>query len=141
MSFKKLITKKAEFSASHRYWNPDWDEEKNKEIFGKNTSPLGHGHNFHLEVTVEGEINQDTGMVINLFDLKAILNVVLEKYDHKYLNEDIELFKEVIPTPENIARQLWSDLEEELLRRETECRLYKVRLFETPDLYVDYWKD
>ena len=141
MSFKKLITKKAEFSASHRYWNPNWDEEKNKEIFGKNTSPLGHGHNFHLEVTVEGEINQDTGMVINLFDLKAILNVVLEKYDHKYLNEDIELFKEVIPTPENIARQLWSDLEEELLRRETECRLYKVRLFETPDLYVDYWKD
>jgi len=141
MSFKKLITKKAEFSASHRYWNPDWDEEKNKKIFGKNTSPLGHGHNFHLEVTVEGEINQDTGMVINLFDLKAILNVVLEKYDHKYLNEDIELFKEVIPTPENIARQLWSDLEEELLRRGTECRLYKVRLFETPDLYVDYWKD
>jgi len=140
MSFKKLITKKAEFSASHRYWNPDWDDVKNKEIFGKNTSPLGHGHNFHLEVTVEGEINQDTGMVINLFDLKAILSVVLEKYDHKYLNEDIELFKEVIPTPENIAKQLWNDIETELENRKTECRLYKVRLFETPDLYVDYWK-
>ncbi len=140
MSFKKLITKKVEFSASHRYWNPDWDDEKNKEIFGKNTSPLGHGHNFHLEVTVEGEIDNHTGMVINLFDLKAILAVVLEKYDHKYLNEDLEVFKKIIPTPENIAKQLWDDIETELENRKTECTLYKVRLYETPDLYVDYWK-
>ena len=140
MSFKKLITKKVEFSASHRYWNPDWDDEKNKEIFGKNTSPLGHGHNFHLEVTVEGEIDNHTGMVINLFDLKAILAGVLEKYDHKYLNEDLEVFKKIIPTPENIARQLWNDIETELENSKTECTLYKVRLYETPDLYVDYWK-
>ncbi|MEE9193868.1 MAG: 6-carboxytetrahydropterin synthase [Thermodesulfobacteriota bacterium] len=140
MSFKKLITKKVEFSASHRYWNPDWDDEKNKEIFGKNTSPLGHGHNFHLEVTVEGEIDNHTGMVINLFDLKAILAVVLEKYDHKYLNEDLEVFKKIIPTPENIAKQLWDDIETELENWKTECTLYKVRLYETPDLYVDYWK-
>ena len=140
MSFKKLITKKAEFSASHRYWNPEWDEEKNSEIFGKNTSPLGHGHNFHLEVTVEGEIDENTGMVINLFDLKVILAAVLERYDHKYLNEDLDEFRDVIPTPENIAKQLWIDLESELETRKAECSLYKVRLYETPDLYVDYWK-
>ena len=141
MSFKKLITKKAEFSASHRYWNPAWDEEKNREVFGKNISPLGHGHNFHLEVTVEGEVDEDTGMVINLFELKAILAVVLEKYDHKYLNEDLEVFKATIPTPENIAKQLWNDIEKELKNRNTDCRLYKVRLYETPDLYVDYWNN
>ncbi len=141
MSFKKLITKKAEFSASHRYWNPAWDEEKNREVFGKNISPLGDGHNFHLEVTVEGEVDEDTGMVINLFELKAILAVVLEKYDHKYLNEDLEVFKATIPTPENIAKQLWNDIEKELKNRNTDCRLYKVRLYETPDLYVDYWNN
>ncbi len=141
MSFKKLITKKAEFSASHRYWNPAWDEEKNREVFGKNISPLGHGHNFHLEVTVEGEVDEDTGMVINLFELKAILAVVLERYDHKYLNEDLEVFKATIPTPENIAKQLWNDIEKELKNRNTDCRLYKVRLYETPDLYVDYWNN
>lgn len=141
MSFKKLITKKTDFSASHRYWNPDWDEKKNIEVFGKNISPHGHGHNFQLEVTVEGEIDQQTGMVINLFDLKEILKTVLENYDHKYLNEDLEIFKSVIPTPENIAKQLWVDIEAELLRRNAACSLYKVRLYETPDLYVDYWKN
>ena len=138
MSFKKLITKKAEFSASHRYWNPEWDEDKNKEVFGKNSSRLGHGHNFKL---VSGEIDEKTGMVINLFDLKSILNTVLEKYDHKYLNEDVEIFKTLIPTPENISRVLWSEIEEELNKRETGCKLFKVRLYETDDFYIDYWKN
>ena len=141
MSFKKLITKKAEFSASHRYWNPDWDEEKNKEVFGKNTSPMGHGHNFKLEVTVAGEIDERTGMVINLFELKSILNTILENYDHKFLNEDVDAFKKMIPTPENIARVLWGEIEEELHKRDTECKLFKVRLYETEDLYIDYWKE
>lgn len=141
MSFKKLITKKAEFSASHRYWNPEWDENKNIEVFGKNTSPMGHGHNFKLEVTVSGEIDEQTGMVINLFDLKAILNNVLENWDHKFLNDDIEVFKTLIPTPENITRVLWGEIEEELNKRDTDCTLYKIRLFETEDLYIDYWKE
>ena len=141
MSFKKLITKKAEFSASHRYWNPSWDDEKNKEIFGKNTSPMGHGHNFQLELTVEGEIDEETGMVINLFELKSILEKVLERYDHKYLNEDVEVFKKLNPTPENIAKVLWDDLERELSTRNTDCRLFKIRLYETEDLCIDYWRE
>jgi len=80
-------------------------------------------------------------MVINIFDLKSILNAVLEKYDHKFLNEDVEAFRTLIPTPENIARMLWSDIEEELSKRNTDCRLFKVRLYETDNLYVDYWKE
>ena len=91
-------------------------------------------------MTVEGEIDENTGMVINLFDLKDILGAVLERYDHKYLNEDLEEFSCVIPTPENIAKQLWNDIESELTSRNTQCKLYKVRLYETPDLFVDYWK-
>ncbi len=138
---KNLITQKAEFSASHRYWNTSWDEDTNKKIFGKSTFPLGHGHNFKVEATVTGEIDEQTGMVINIFDLKSILNTVLEKYDHKFLNEDVEAFRTLIPTPENIARTLWSDIEEELSQRGADCRLFKVRLYETDDLYVDYWKE
>lgn len=139
MSFKKLITKKVEFSASHRYWNKNWSEEKNREIYGKSSLPGGHGHNFVLEVTVEGEINPETGMIINLFDLKQIVSSVLADFDHKNLNEDNSRFQNLIPTTENIAKVLWEAIEEEIIERD-DCRLYKVRVYETDDLFVDYRK-
>lgn len=139
MSFKKLITKKVEFSASHRYWNKDWSEERNREIYGKSSLPGGHGHNFALEVTVEGEINPQTGMIINLFDLKQIVSSVLDDFDHKNLNEDNPRFEDLIPTTENIAKVLWEAIEEEITERD-DCRLYKIRVYETDDLFVDYRK-
>ena len=137
MAFKKLLTKKMEFSASHRYWNPGWSEEKNKEVFGKSAGPYGHGHNYTLEVTVEGEVDEETGMIINLYSLKEIMKEVLKDFDHKNLNEDNPYFKELIPTTENIARVMW-DIFYEKLGPDPSCRLHRIRLYETNDLYVDY---
>lgn len=139
MAFKKLLTRKMEFSASHRYWNPEWSEEKNIEVFGKSASPWGHGHNYRLELTVEGEVDHETGMIINLYDLKAVMNEVLEDFDHKFLNEDTPYFKELIPTTENIAKVMW-DIFYEKIGTGKSYKLHKVRLYETDDLYVDYKK-
>jgi len=140
MGYRKLLTKKMEFSASHRYWNPEWSEEKNREIFGKSAGPYGHGHNYCLELTVEGEVDPETGMIINLDDLKTIMKEVLEDFDHKHLNEDNARFKDLVPTTENIARVLWEIFEDRLEGSE-KYRLYRVRLHETRDMYVDYWRD
>jgi 6-pyruvoyltetrahydropterin/6-carboxytetrahydropterin synthase len=140
MGYKKLLTKKMEFSASHRYWNPGWSEEKNREVFGKAAGPHGHGHNYSLEVTVEGEVDPGTGMIINLYDLKTIMKDVLKDFDHKHLNDDNPRFNGLIPTTENIARVLW-DIFEERLGGDARCSLYRIRLYETPDLYVDYWRE
>ena len=139
MGNKTLLTKRVSFSASHRYWNSKWTDEKNKEVFGKSASPHGHGHNYVLETTVQGDIDKDTGMIINLYDLKPIILTVLKEFDHKHLNEDTPYFTENIPTTENIAKILW-DLIESKLKQYDHCNLYRVRLYETPDLYVDYWR-
>ena len=139
MGFKKLLTKKMEFSASHRYWNQEWSEEKNIEVFGKSAGPHGHGHNYNLEVTVEGEVDAETGMIINLYELKSVMTEVLVDFDHKHLNEDNPHFKSLVPTTENIARVLWELLEDKL-ENNLKCSLYRVRLYETQDLYVDYWR-
>ncbi len=140
MGYKTLLTKRLDFAASHRYWNPKWTEEKNKEVFGKCVSPYGHGHNYVLEVTIEGEVDKDTGMIVNVYDLKPLVNDVLKEFDHKNLNEDTHYFKDLIPTTENIARVLWG-LIARRLREASNCRLYRIRLYETPDLYVDYRKE
>lgn len=140
MAYKTLLTKRVDFAASHRYWNPKWSEGQNRSVFGKCTSPYGHGHNYILEVTLEGEVDPDIGMIINLYDLKPILSDVLKDFDHKYLNEDNAAFKDLIPTTENIARVLWDSLEKKL-GETTKCTLYRIRLYETNDLYVDYWRE
>jgi len=137
---KILITKKFEFSASHRYWCEDWSAEKNEEIFGKCTSPYGHGHNYELHVTVSGKVDSKTGMIINLTDLKKHVKVVLEQFDHKYLNVDTPHFKDQIPTTENIGRVLFQ-LIDEALRGKGEFELHRIRLYEMKDLYVDVWRE
>lgn len=134
-----LISKKFEFSASHRYWRNDWSEEKNNQVFGLCTSPHGHGHNYELHVTISGRVDPDTGMIINLSDLKKYINVVLEKFDHKYLNLDTPYFHDMIPTTENIARVLF-DLIDTALTGKGDFNLHKLRLYERQDLYVDIWK-
>ncbi len=140
MRYKKLLTKRMEFSASHRYWNSAWSEEKNREVFGKSAGPHGHGHNYCLELTVEGEVDTETGMIINLEDLKTIMKDVLKDFDHKHLNEDNVHFEHLVPTTENIAKVLW-DIFERRLDGNGKCRLYRVRLYETRDMYVDYWRE
>jgi 6-pyruvoyltetrahydropterin/6-carboxytetrahydropterin synthase len=133
-----IITRKIEFSASHVCRNPALSEEENRRLFGLAANPHGHGHNYVLEVSVEGAPDAVTGMVLDLKELKDVLNrEVVEPYDHRFLNYEVPPFDRVIPTAENIARDIWLRLEPRLSRAGRQLR--QVRLYETPDLYVDYW--
>ena len=135
-----IITRKIEFSASHVCRNPALSDEENRKLFGLAANPHGHGHNYVLEVSVEGAPDAVTGMVLDLKELKDVLNrEVVEPYDHRFLNYEVPPFDHVIPTAENIARDIWLRLEPRLSRPGRQLRL--VRLYETPDLYVDYWGD
>ena len=104
---KATLTKRLEFCSSHRYHNPDWDEAKNREVFGPCNNANTHGHNYLLEVTLCGAIDPVTGMIINLYDLKQYLWDVLIEFDHKNLNLDTPYFTNRIPTTENLAVTLW----------------------------------
>jgi 6-pyruvoyltetrahydropterin/6-carboxytetrahydropterin synthase len=128
-----LLTKRIEFAASHRYIKPEWDEAKNRAVFGLCYNPPAHGHNYIVEVTVEGGVDPKTGMVVNLFDLKRILLNVLEEFDHKNLNLDMPYFKNRIPTSENLARVLWGKLD----TQKAIGTLHAIRLYEDEDLYAD----
>jgi 6-pyruvoyltetrahydropterin/6-carboxytetrahydropterin synthase len=131
------LTRKAEFSASHLCSRPDWSAEQNYAVYGNNANPNGHGHNYVLEVTVAGEPDPVTGMVFDLRELKEILNrEVIEPMDHRFLNREVPPFDRVVPTAENLAAEIWRRLEPEV--RHSKARLHNVRLYETPDLYVDY---
>ncbi|MEJ2009283.1 MAG: 6-carboxytetrahydropterin synthase [Acidobacteriota bacterium] len=132
------LTRRAEFSASHYYHNPALSAGENQRIFGKCNNPHGHGHNYALEVTVEGEVDETTGMVLDLKDLKVVLEKeVLQRMDHKFLNKEVPVFAEKIPTPENIAVEIWNLLAAKL----PSGRLHRIRLYETNDLHVDYYGD
>ena len=134
------LTRKFEFSASHRYWNEKWSKEENDRIFGHNTSPYGHGHNYDLYVTISGPISEMTGMIINLSELKKIVNEILLGFDHKYLNLDTPYFKDKIPTTENIALVLF-DLIDKKLTGYKSLILKRIRLFVKQDIYADVWRD
>ena len=135
-----LITRKVEFSASHVCRNPSLTEEENRALFGAAANPHGHGHNYVLEVSVEGTPDPVTGMVLDLKVLKEILNrEVVEPYDHRFLNREVPPFDRVIPTPENIAIDIWNRLRPHLSG--ARGTLHTVRVYETPDLYVDYFGD
>ncbi len=125
------LTKRIEFSASHFYRNPAWDETKNKQVFG--ACYQEHGHNYLLEVTLDGRVDPVTGMIINLYDLKHIVTDVLEEFDHKHLNLDTPYFEEAIPTTENLALVLWRKFR---ARQETQ-NLCSIRLFEGEDLWAE----
>ena len=134
------VTRKAEFSASHVCRIDSLNDSQNRELFGEAANPNGHGHNYVVEVTVEGDPDPVTGMVIDLKDLKQILEEeVVDPMDHRFLNFEVKPFDRVIPTPENIATEIWQRLEPRLLSDRTQ--LARVRLFETSDLYVDVVRD
>ena len=135
-----VITRKIEFSASHVCRNPELSEQENQKLFGLAANPHGHGHNYVLEVSVEGGPDPVTGMVLDLKELKDVLNrEVVQPYDHRFLNYEVPPFDQVIPTAENIARDIWERLEPHLNRDSRKLR--QVRLYETSDLYVDYRGD
>jgi 6-pyruvoyltetrahydropterin/6-carboxytetrahydropterin synthase len=130
-----LVTRRETFSASHRLYNPDLTDDKNRELFDKCANPNGHGHNYVLEVTVAGEPKDETGYVIDLKRLKEIIRrEVISKVDHKHLNHDVDFLKNVIPTSENIAKAFWNILKDKM----GEARLYSIRLQETENNSVEY---
>jgi 6-pyruvoyltetrahydropterin/6-carboxytetrahydropterin synthase len=130
------LTRKAEFSASHYYHNPELSAEQNREIFGKCNNPNGHGHNYTLEVTVKGEVDARSGFVVDLKQLKDVMQrEVLDALDHRFLNKEVPEFATRIPTTENIAVAVWQRLEPKLKA----AKLHRVRVYETPDLFVDFY--
>lgn len=131
-----LLTRKAEFSASHFCINPALSPAENAALYGPNANAHGHGHNYVVEVTLEGEPNPVTGMVFDLRELKEIINEeVVDPMDHRFLNKEVPPFDTVIPTTENIAQEIWRRLAARLTA--PHARLKNVRLYETADLYVD----
>jgi 6-pyruvoyltetrahydropterin/6-carboxytetrahydropterin synthase len=132
------ITRKVEFSAAHFYHNPNFSAEENRRVFGKCNNPHGHGHNYVLEVTIAGEPDPTTGMVLDLKELKDILQTeVMERMDHRNLNYEVPELAGQIPTCENIAAVIWKLLEPKI----TTGKLDRVRLYESPDLFVDCTSD
>jgi 6-pyruvoyltetrahydropterin/6-carboxytetrahydropterin synthase len=130
------LTRRAEFSASHVYHNPEFSAEENRRMFGKCNNPYGHGHNYMLEVTVKGEVDPRSGFVVDLKELKEIMQrEVLEAMDHRHLNKEVPEFAKQIPTSENIAIAIWNRLAPKL----KVAKLHRVRLYETEDLFVDFY--
>jgi 6-pyruvoyltetrahydropterin/6-carboxytetrahydropterin synthase len=133
-----LITRRVEFSASHVCRRPELSPEENARIYGPEANPHGHGHNYVVEVTVEGSPDPVTGMVLDLKELKEILDrEVVGPYDHRFLNYELPPFDSVVPTAENVARDIWQRLEPRVSGAGR--RLRAVRVHETPDGYVDYF--
>jgi 6-pyruvoyltetrahydropterin/6-carboxytetrahydropterin synthase len=133
-----LLTRKIEFAASHLYHNPDFSPEENRRVFGKCNTPHGHGHNSTRAVTVAGEPDPVTGMVLDLKDLKEILErEVMQRMDHRFLNYEVPELAGQIPTCENIARVIWRLLDPQI----KQGKLHRVRLYETPDLFADCYRN
>lgn len=132
------LTRTVRFSAAHRYDRPEWSEAENRERFGACNNPHGHGHNYALEVCVQGEIDPQTGFSVDLGALDALLQrEVVARLDHQHLNHAIEAFGPggLIPTCENIAAWLWPRIEQGLPQG---ASLVRLRLREDENLYVDY---
>ena len=131
-----VISKKVEFSASHICRSAQLTDAENEQVYGPAANPLGHGHNYVVEVAVEGEPDPVTGMILDLKRLKEILDErVLEVYDHRLLNREVSPFDRIVPTAENIAIDIWNRVVSCIGGR---ARLYSVRVHESGDLSVEY---
>jgi len=132
-----LITRRAEFSASHVCAQPALTPEQNRELYGAGANSSGHGHNYVVEVTLEGDPDPVTGMVFDLKKLKELIQqTVIEPMDHRFLNYEVPPFDRIVPTTENLAAEIWNRLCPHFGTGKP--RLNNVRLYETEDLFVDY---
>ena len=130
------ITRRADFSASHYYHNPAWSPQENARVFGKCANLNGHGHNYTLELTVKGEVDSTTGFVVDLKELKELMDrEVVDAMDHRHLNKEVPEFAQLVPTTENLAITIWQRLESKL----KVARLHRVRVYEADDLFADYY--
>ena len=129
------ITRRLTFNAAHRVHNPELSDEENRRLFGKCNNPNWHGHNYVLEVSVAGEVDPRTGYVIDLAEVKRIVErEVVDRVDHRNMNLDVEMMRGVIPTTENIVVQFWRAIEPHV----SPARLTRLRLWETENHYVEY---
>lgn len=129
------ITRRLEFCASHRLFNPKFSAEENEATFGLCNNPNGHGHNYTLEVTVRGDVDPETGMVLDLKSLKKLINKeIIDQVDHKNLNVDVDFLQNVIPTAENIAIKFWEILESKIKNGV----LHELKLYESERNFVVY---
>ena len=132
------ITRKERFNAAHKLYREDWTQEKNTETFGKCANPNWHGHNYDLYVTIKGEIDPETGFVIDLKELKKIiLEEVVNKLDHKNINMDVDFMKGKLASTEILAIAIWDQLKAPIARHGAE--LHAIKLFETENNYVEYF--
>ena len=129
------VSRKAHFNAAHRLHNKNWSDEKNQKVFGKCNYQNYHGHNYDLEVTVKGEIDPESGYLVDMKVLSDIIEEnICKKFDHKNLNLDTTEFRNLIPTAENIAVVIWNILREKIDKK---LKL-SIKLFETPRNFVEY---
>ena len=129
------LTKQYKFCAAHRYWNESWTEEKNNEVFGDDVRI--HGHNYILSITLKGEINEESGFIVDLQKLNKIVNEkVINVFDHKKKKKDIEWFKGKQPSTENMVVYIWKQLVNII---PSDAQLYCVKLRETPTIFSEYY--
>ncbi len=132
-----FLTRHEHFNAAHKLFNPAWSVEKNEEVFGKCANANWHGHNYDLIVTVKGEIDPDTGFLIDVKKLSTILQIhVCDKLDHKNLNLDVDFMLGVLASTENLAIAIWNQIVPHL---PTNVKLHSVKLYETPRIGVEYF--
>ena len=133
---KAHLTRRYMFSASHRLHSDEMSAGQNQAVYGKCNNPHGHGHNYVVEVSLQGEPDPVTGMVLDLKELKEVLNrEVIEVLDHRHLNKEVPEFFTQIPTTENLAIAIWNRLQGKL----HVAQLHRVRVYELPDLFVDFY--
>jgi 6-pyruvoyltetrahydropterin/6-carboxytetrahydropterin synthase len=129
------LTRRERFSAAHRLFKPGLSDEENFKLYGLCSNPNWHGHNYVLEVVVKGDVDPETGFLMNLKDLKEIIRKnVIEKVDHKNLNIDTDFMKGILPSSENITIAIWN----QLVNKITKGKLHSVKLYETENNYFEY---
>jgi 6-pyruvoyltetrahydropterin/6-carboxytetrahydropterin synthase len=132
------LTRRERFNAAHRMFRPDWDDDKNNEVFGKCSNPNWHGHNYTLFVTVKGELNHEVGYVLNLKTLSKIINEnVIDKMDHKNINLEVDFMQGKIASSENLAIAIWEVLEPSIKMMGAE--LHSIKIEETENNTIEYF--
>lgn len=132
------ITRRESFNAAHKLSRPDWSEDENTAVFGKCANPNWHGHNYQLYVTVKGEVNPETGFLVDLKWLKKVINIhVIDKVDHRNLNLDVDFMKSKLASTENLAIAIWDILQPHV--NESGAELHCIKIYETDNNYVEYF--
>ncbi len=132
------ITRRERFNAAHRLFRPEYSDEKNLEVFGKCSNPNWHGHNYELFVTVKGEVNPETGFLVNLKTLSKIIKErIIDKIDHKNINLEVDFMKGKLASTENLAISIWQELEAPIAALEAE--LHCVKIYESENNFVEYF--